>query len=202
MLTACVRSHTTIEIHPADLVSFDIQVRATRSLVEQANLSSAALIESAKKRIPEPAQAVSTIEPIEEPDWVGARLTTLPIPANQANQFVRYERDGNKARVDVLYANIRPKEFGVDDQALKSAGAEMTISAVFPGRVLASNGVIRENTVTWDLLTMTEDPWVEAQVGPETWVIAAAIGIGALGIVMLVYGVVRLARAPRRVALN
>lgn len=195
LLSACVRQETTIRVHPADLMSFDVQLRMKRALSEELGYSSQDFVNQAKKSLPAQVQGVAEITPVDEPEWVGTKLTTPPVPANQI-EFVDYTRDGGRARLEINLNNINAEEIR-ELPALKSFGAQVIMTAVFPDEVIASNGVYSGNEVTWDLLELNENPWVEARVGPELWVIIALIGAACLGLVVILVGIVRMLRGRK-----
>lgn len=200
VLSACVRTHTTIQVHPADLISFDVQFRMDKDVARQTGASPASITEQAKAQLPEAAQAIASFTPIEEEEWIGTHATTVPLPAAQVSEFVQYTRDGSKARLVLpLEKYSALGQFG-DLADLKSTGVEARVSVVLPGKILGTNGVISGNSVTWDLLAMDSDPWVEAQVGMEAWLIALIAVAVLFGVILVVWGLSKLFRRPKRYA--
>lgn len=198
VLSACVRTHTTIQVHPADLISFDVQFRMDKDFARQTGSSPESITEQAKSRLPEAAQAIATFTPIDEAEWVGTHATTVPLPAAQVSEFVQYTRDGSTAKLVLpLEKYSALGQFG-DVTDLKSTGVEARVSVVLPGKILGTNGVISGNSVTWDLLAMDSDPWVEAQVGMEWWLIALIAVAVIFGVILVVWGLAKVFRRPRR----
>lgn len=198
LLSACVRTNTTIQIHPADLVSFDMEFRMNRTFANQTGATPDTITQNAKERLPAAAQAIATFTPIEEPEWVGTHATTIPLPADRVREFVLYTRDGAKARVTLPLERYRVLD-GIGSVAdLRQAGVEAKVSVAFPGKVLATNGVVTGNTVTWDLLQIDGDPWAEAQVGMEWWLIILIAIAVIFGVILVIWGLARIFRHPRR----
>lgn len=200
LLSACVRTHTTIQVHPADLISFDVQFRMNKDFARQTGTTAESITAQAKDRLPQAAHAIATFTPIDEEEWVGTHTSTLPLPAAQVVEFVQYTREGSTAKVVLPLARYRSSaldQFG-DIADLKSTGAEAKVSVVLPGKIVGTNGVISGDSVTWDLLTMNEDPWVEAQVGMEWWLIALIATAVIFGLILVMWGLSKLFRHPRR----
>ena len=129
---------------------------------------------------------------------MGTHATTIPLPADRVREFVLYTRDGAKARVTLPLERYRVLN-GIGSVAdLRQAGVEAKVSVAFPGKVLATNGVVTGNTVTWDLLQIDGDPWAEAQVGMEWWLIILIAIAVIFGVILVIWGLARIFRHPRR----
>lgn len=198
VLSACVRTHTTIQVHPADLISFDVQFRMDKNVARQTGATPESITAQAKSRLPNAAQAIAAFTPIDEEEWIGTHATTVPLPAAQVAEFVQYTHEGNKVRLVLplkKYSTLG--QFG-DITDLKSTGVEARVSVVMPGKILGTNGVISDHSVTWDLLAMDSDPWVEAQVGMEWWLITLIAVAVIFGVILVIWGMAKVFRHPRR----
>lgn len=189
VLSACVRSETQISVLPGDLITFDIQVRLNRTLAEQGDITPETLAEDAKKRIPEDAHAVVTINQIDEPDWIGTHVSTLPLPANQYHQILTLTRESGTLRLEIPTQSIIPQQVNLEN--LKQFGAAATLAIHMPGQIIEANGEISERTVRWDL-TNPPETFVVVCVNDTawTWWIAAGVG-GALGILLILIGLIK-----------
>lgn len=169
-----------------------------KDFARQTGASPESITQQAKSRLPEAAQAIASFTPIEEEEWVGTHATTVPLPAAQVSEFVQYTRAGSTAKLVLPLEKYSALDQFGDIADLKSTGVEARVSVVLPGKILGTNGVISGNSVTWDLLQMDSDPWVEAQVGMEWWLIALIAVAVIFGVILVIWGMAKVFRRPRR----
>lgn len=169
-----------------------------KDFARQTGTSPESITNQAKQRLPQAAQAIASFTPIEEEEWVGTQATTLPLPAAQVSEFVQYTREGSKARLVLPLDKYNAVDQFGDLSELKAAGVEAKVSVVLPGKILGTNGMVVGNSVSWDLLALDADPWVEAQVGMEWWLIALIAVAVIFGAILVIWGLAKVFRRPRR----
>ena len=112
-----------------------------------------------------------TVAPLNEPPWIGERVTFVGEPISGAyfsnapvdDWDIKVERIGDQ--FIVTGAPIDPADEGSKQTVIDEGGA-MWVKVTFPGEVLEHNGSLSGKTVTWDMTTQSAAPYARGMAVP------------------------------------
>ncbi len=151
-LTGCVRVVSDITLHDDNTVSGELLFAVEKGAGASMELTDEQLIESLTQGNPADQLVNATVTPYDQDGYIGTQISFTDEPIAG---FVSL--DSSITREGDTFVFVGPTPSGADT-ALASPDAVATMSVTFPGQVGDHNGTLEGTTVTWNLLTLTEQP--------------------------------------------
>ncbi len=178
-LSGCIRFITDITLHEDNTVSGEMVIAVQQGLGEQMGMSDEELASSLNADNGTDGMVNATVAPYTEDGYIGTRVTFSDEPVDNFTGV-----DGTITREGDTFV-FKGSEVDQSEAPPAGSGAIATMSITFPGKVTDHNGELSGNTVTWDLLTITEAPYATGS--------AIGGGAGSTSPFVIIAGVVLLA---------
>jgi len=190
-LSGCIRMTTDITLHEDNTVSGEIVMAVQEGSGAMMDMTDDELVASMNEDNPADSMTDATVSKYNEDGFVGTRITFKNEPLDKFSGL-----DGTITREGDTFVF---KGAAPDSEEVSQAppGAVASMSVTFPGAVSDHNGTLEGNTVTWDLLTLTEAPYATGSaIGGGGSSSAATILIigGFFLLALIIVGVVLLNR--------
>lgn len=181
-LTGCVKYNVDVTVASDNTVSGTVVTAVKEGVAEMAGTSTDQeaydqLFEGNPFAQGEPFKEVA----FDEDGWIGKAYSFSDVPITELTAF---DTTFTITRNDDVFELTGPAP-GVES-AEEFADAETTLTVTFPGKVLESNGEVKGNTVTWNLLTQTEDLEATAKATKESSLPLILIIVGAVVLLLVV----------------
>jgi hypothetical protein len=190
-LSGCIRMTTDITLHEDNTVSGEIVMAVQEGSGAMMDMTDDELVASMNEDNPAGKMTDATVSKYNEDGYVGTRVTFKNEPLdNFSGVDGTITREGDT----FVFKGTAPDS---EETSQAPPGAVATMSVTFPGAVSDHNGTLEGNTVTWDLLTLTEAPYATGSaIGGGGGSSAATILIlgGAVLLALIIVGVVLLNR--------
>lgn len=181
-LTGCVKYNVDITVSADNTVSGTIVTGVKEGVAADAGVESdqAAydqLFEGNPYAQGDPFKEI----PFSEDGWVGKSYEFTDVPLDELTAFdttFTITRNG-----DVF--ELSGPAPGSEDTS-QFADAEASLTVTFPGKILETNGEVKGNTVTWDLLSQTEPLKATASAEKESKLPLILIIVGAVALAVVV----------------
>lgn len=211
VLTGCFKADLDFEVNDDDTVDgsyvFALSKDASEAMADFGEDDS----ESEGGIDPEELEATGaevTVEPYEEDDWVGEKVSFTGAPLEEFNALMAedgdewtIERDGDDYRFEANWTSEDMSEAGGDDTdeaegfdaegmeqmfQMMMAQAEFDVTLTFPGEITDTNGDVDGNTVTWEVdPTEPENEMYAVAEGGGFPLVPVLAGVGGLSVVLI-----------------
>jgi hypothetical protein len=187
-LSGCVRVISDITLHENNTASGEMVVAVQEGIGESMGMTDQEFADQLNADSGTDTMTNAKVAPYKQDGYVGTRITFSDEPIDTFKGA-----DGAITREGDTFVFQGTATDSSETEGLpEGSGAIATMSITFPGAVTEHNGTLKGNTVTWDLLTLTEAPYAKGSAiggggsSPLAVIIIAAIALAALAIVGIV----------------
>jgi LppM domain len=193
LLSSCIKADVDLTVRSDDVVDGTIVMAVDRSFAGDDAQTRTALVSGLRGRVLPATRFGARQEDYSDRRYVGTRIviehmTLSDLDRSTGDNGLKIVHQGSRIKLSgevdtTQLTSIAATSSPQDAQRLKDS-YEVLIRVTFPGRVISSNGIVTDHTVTWrprlgqrlDLAAQSEDadvPWLGA------WLVVAGVVLAA-----------------------